>query len=81
MVQESPLDYKDGKMYSKGYNFTCMATSGDGFVAVGQKVRGGKHCQGMMATWLYVRGARGEHPQRMMVVCGRGAGGVARSRG
>ncbi|GLC70451.1 hypothetical protein PLESTF_000974900 [Pleodorina starrii] len=37
VVQASPavLDYVSGKDYSRGTNFTCMATSGDGFVAVG----------------------------------------------
>lgn len=39
VVQEMPtaLDYVGGKDYSRGTNFTCMATSGDGFVAVGAK--------------------------------------------
>ncbi|KAG2451790.1 hypothetical protein HYH02_003568 [Chlamydomonas schloesseri] len=39
VVQEAPagLDYVGGKDYSRGTNFTCMATSGDGFVAVGAK--------------------------------------------
>lgn len=31
------LTYKAGKDYSRGTNFTCMATSGDGYVAVGSK--------------------------------------------
>eukprot|EP00798_Chlamydomonas_sp_ICE-L_P024533 gene24531-10138_t len=39
VVQESPLvNYEPGgKDYSRGTNFTCMATSGDGYVAVGSK--------------------------------------------
>ncbi|GLI63206.1 hypothetical protein VaNZ11_006105 [Volvox africanus] len=39
VVQESTavLDYVAGKDYSRGTNFTCMATSGDGFVAVGSR--------------------------------------------
>lgn len=41
VVQDSPLlTYQGGKDYSRGTNFTCMATSGDGYVAVGSKVRG-----------------------------------------
>lgn len=37
VVAQSPLAYTAGKDYSRGTNFTCMATSGDGFVAVGSK--------------------------------------------
>ncbi|KXZ52553.1 hypothetical protein GPECTOR_9g597 [Gonium pectorale] len=38
VVQESPaVNYVAGKDYSRGTNFTCMATSGDGFVAVGSR--------------------------------------------
>ncbi|KAG2485820.1 hypothetical protein HYH03_015530 [Edaphochlamys debaryana] len=39
VVQESPavMSWVGGKDYSRGTNFTCMATSGDGFVAVGSK--------------------------------------------
>ncbi|EFJ44461.1 hypothetical protein VOLCADRAFT_82851 [Volvox carteri f. nagariensis] len=38
VVQSTPvLDYVAGKDYSRGTNFTCMATSGDGFVAVGSR--------------------------------------------
>lgn len=32
------MGYVGGKDFSRGTNFTCMATSGDGFVAVGSKV-------------------------------------------
>lgn len=39
IVAKSPLAYAGGKDYSRGTNFTCMATSGDGYVAVGSKVR------------------------------------------
>eukprot|EP00197_Chlamydomonas_leiostraca_P013127 CAMPEP_0202869760 /NCGR_PEP_ID=MMETSP1391-20130828/12913_1 /ASSEMBLY_ACC=CAM_ASM_000867 /TAXON_ID=1034604 /ORGANISM="Chlamydomonas leiostraca, Strain SAG 11-49" /LENGTH=578 /DNA_ID=CAMNT_0049550119 /DNA_START=147 /DNA_END=1883 /DNA_ORIENTATION=+ len=36
VVQESPIvQWTGGKDYSRGTNFTCMATSGDGYVAVG----------------------------------------------
>lgn len=31
------LGWADGKDYSRGTNFTCMATSGSGFVAVGSR--------------------------------------------
>eukprot|EP00798_Chlamydomonas_sp_ICE-L_P031953 gene31953-33737_t len=35
---ESPFaEYGAGKDYSRGTNFTCMATSGDGYVVVGSK--------------------------------------------
>lgn len=41
MVQDlsSPatLNYVGGKDYARGTNFTCMATSGDGYIAVGSK--------------------------------------------
>ena len=38
-VAESPIvTYQDGKDYSRGTNFNCMATSGDGFVVVGSQV-------------------------------------------
>ena len=37
VVQDFTLDYKAGKDYSRGTNFTCMATSGDGYVAVGSR--------------------------------------------
>jgi hypothetical protein len=35
VVEELSLTYKAGKDYARGTNFTCMATSGDGYVAVG----------------------------------------------
>ncbi len=39
VVQEaSSLGWTGGKDYSRGTNFTCIATSGDGYVAVGSKV-------------------------------------------
>lgn len=39
-VAESPVvNYQEGKDYSRGTNFTCMATSGDGYVVVGAQVR------------------------------------------
>jgi hypothetical protein len=31
------VSYQGGKDYSRGTNFTCMATSGDGYVAVGSR--------------------------------------------
>lgn len=37
MDSPSTLTYVTGKDYSRGTNFTCMATSGDGFVVVGSK--------------------------------------------
>ncbi|KIY92293.1 Protein CYPRO4 [Monoraphidium neglectum] len=38
VVQESPaLDWKGGKDFSRGTNFSCMATSGLGYVVVGSK--------------------------------------------
>jgi hypothetical protein len=38
-VQRTPvLTYADGKDYSRGTNFSCMATTGDGWVAVGSTV-------------------------------------------
>ncbi|MEW5314244.1 MAG: hypothetical protein WDW38_005755 [Sanguina aurantia] len=38
VVSSSPVvDYVSGKDFARGTNFTCMATSGDGFVAVGSK--------------------------------------------
>jgi WD40 repeat protein len=39
VVQESPVvvTYTGGKDYSRGTNFTCMATSGEGYVAVGSQ--------------------------------------------
>ncbi|GFR50260.1 hypothetical protein Agub_g12446 [Astrephomene gubernaculifera] len=39
VVQQSPavMSYVAGKDYSRGTNFTCMATSGDGFVALGSR--------------------------------------------
>ena len=37
IVQDLSLEYRAGKDYSRGTNFTCMATSGDGYVAVGSK--------------------------------------------
>jgi hypothetical protein len=38
-VAESPVvNYQDGKDYSRGTNFNCMATSGDGFVVIGSQV-------------------------------------------
>mmetsp|Transcript_1482 Transcript_1482/g.3251 ORF Transcript_1482/g.3251 Transcript_1482/m.3251 type:complete len:563 (-) Transcript_1482:307-1995(-) len=37
-VAESPIvNYTGGKDYSRGTNFTCMATSGDGYVVVGSQ--------------------------------------------
>ena len=39
IVQDSSkASYTGGKDYSRNTNFTCMATSGDGYVAVGSKV-------------------------------------------
>jgi VID27 C-terminal WD40-like domain len=37
VVQDLSLSYKAGKDYSRGTNFTCLATSGDGYVAVGSR--------------------------------------------
>ncbi len=38
VVAASPIvNYVGGKDYSRGTNFTCMASSGDGWVAVGAK--------------------------------------------
>jgi hypothetical protein len=34
---DSPLPYVGGKDYARGTNFTCMATSGDGWVVVGSR--------------------------------------------
>lgn len=37
-VAESPVvNYQEGKDYARGTNFSCMATSGDGFVVVGSQ--------------------------------------------
>ncbi|GAX80725.1 hypothetical protein CEUSTIGMA_g8160.t1 [Chlamydomonas eustigma] len=37
-VAESPVvNYQEGKDYSRGTNFNCMATSGDGFVVIGSQ--------------------------------------------
>lgn len=38
VVQASPVvSYTGGKDYARGTNFTCMATSGDGYVVIGSK--------------------------------------------
>lgn len=38
VVQQSPVvNYEGGKDFARGTNFTCMATSGDGYVVVGSK--------------------------------------------
>jgi hypothetical protein len=38
VVQQSPcVEYQGGKDYARNTNFTCMATSGDGYVVVGSK--------------------------------------------
>lgn len=38
VVQESPVvEYKGGKDFARGTNFSCMAASGDGYVVVGSK--------------------------------------------
>ena len=35
------VNYQDGKDYSRGTNFNCMATSGDGYVVIGSQVLDG----------------------------------------
>ena len=38
VVQQSPcVEYQSGKDYARNTNFTCMATSGDGYVVVGSR--------------------------------------------
>lgn len=37
IVEDMSLTYAAGKDYSRGTNFTCMATSGNGYVAVGSR--------------------------------------------
>ena len=52
VVNTTPVvNYDDGKDYSKGTGFTCMATSGDGFVVVGSKVRRKGGLQQQSASW------------------------------
>jgi len=57
VVQDSSkASYTGGKDYARNTNFTCMATSGDGFVAVGAKVRAhafGRVCGAALAAMPY----------------------------
>ena len=52
-VAESPIvSYQAGKDYSRGTNFNCMATSGDGFVVIGSQVRGLEQLPRMQLRYL-----------------------------
>jgi hypothetical protein len=73
VVQQSPcVEYQGGKDYARNTNFTCMATSGDGYVVVGSrdgKVRGRARAGGLVGCCWAAAG--------LLAGCWRAAGLLA----